>query len=495
MKKNYANSLVKVLCLILFVLLGFRQFTVAQEKFGLTTSNFGGINAAQLNPAATVNSKLFLDFNLMSAGFFLENNFLYIHQNDYNFFNFLQKNPKWPSLDVKGQGLDYYESVEKVDGFQRNDIMGPSFAIAAGNIAYGFFTKAVTVTSINGLPDDIAILMYEGLKYDSLYGIENLNSKFNAATVGWGEIGINFSGIFKEYRRNRWSAGINLRRLLGYGSAYITNNSMDYTLVNDSTLDIRDLEAESGFSLPYNYESNQFPDDGNFFKGKGTAIDIGVMYEKKTYYPVRTHLKRNCSYEYEDYLYRIGLSLLDAGSIKFSRNAQVHSFSDIRVYWDEVDTLAFQNLNSAVYDISQVLYNDSLASLKANSFKIAMPAALSLQADFQYYQNWFLNTTFVLPLKTSDVQISRPSQAILSVRYESRWFEIGFPLSLYDFQKPRMGLFGRIYFFSFGTEKLGGLFGFSDFTGLDLYFSFKYNILKGDCNRYKPHHDCRHLTF
>jgi hypothetical protein len=382
-----------------------------------------------------------------------------------------------------------------VDGFQRNDIMGPSFSIAAGNFAYGLFTRAVTVTSVNDLPDDIAILMYEGLEYDTLYGVDNLNSKFDAATVGWGEIGINFSGIFKEYRRNRWSAGINLRRLFGYGSAYITNNSMDYTLVNDTTLDIRNLEAESGFALPFSYENNQFPDDGNLFKGKGSAFDIGVMYEKKTNYPIRKHSKRNCSYEYEDYLYRIGLSLLDAGSIKFTRNAQVHSFSDIQLYWDEIDTLEFLNLNSAIYDLSQVLYNDSLASQKASSFKIGLPAALSLQADFQYYQNWFLNTTFVLPLKTSDVQISRPSQAILSVRYESRWFEFGFPLSLYNFEKPRLGLFGRIYFFSFGTEKLGGLFGFNDFTGLDLYFSFKYNILKGDCNRYKPHHDCRHLTF
>ncbi len=481
--------------LILVMLLFSAHFLVAQEKVGLTTSNFGGINAAQLNPAATFNSKLFLDINFLSGGFFLENNFLYIHKEDYNFMNYLSKNPQLPGVDIPGQGLDYNRAIQKVDGFQRNDLMGPSFSIALGKLAFGVFTKATTVTSINDLPDDIAVLMFEGLQYDTLYGTKNINGKFDSETLEWGEVGINFSGVLSEYRQNRWSGGINLRHLFGYGSAYINNNSTEYTLVNDTTLDINNLEGESGFSLPYDYDENIYPDDGNFFKGKGNAVDLGVMYEKSMTYPSRSKPKKFCSYAYEDYLFKAGLSLIDVGSVKFSENAQVHGFSDIDVYWDEVDTLEFENLNTVVKDLSQVFYGDTAASLKATSFKIGLPAALSFQADYQYFQNWFLNTTFVLPLKISNVQLSRPAQAILSVRYESRWFEIGFPLSLYDFQKPRLGVFARIYFFSFGTEKLGGFLNYSDFTGLDFYFSVKYNILKGDCSRYKPYHDCRHLSF
>jgi len=487
---------IRFLSLMLIMLFGFGGFVAAQEKIGLTTSNFGGITAAQLNPAATLNSKLFLDINFFGAGFFLENNFLYIHKADYNFMNYLSKNPQLPGLEIPGEGLDYNRAIQKVDGYQRNDLMGPSFSIALGKIAFGVFTKATTVTSINDLPDDIAVLMFEGLQYDTLYGVNNSNGKFDSETLGWGEIGINFSGVLSEKRQNIWSGGINLRRLFGYGSVYVNNSSTEYTLVNDTTLDINNLEGESGFSLPYDYDENIYPDDGSFFKGKGNAIDFGVMYEKRISYPSRSKPKKFCSYEYEDYLFKAGLSLIDVGSVKFSENAQVHAFSDINVFWDEVDDLAYENLNTTIYDLNRVFYNgDTTVSLKATSFKIGLPAALSFQADYQYYQNWFLNTTFVLPIKISNVQLSRPAQAILSVRYESRWFEIGFPLSLYDFQKPRLGAFARIYFFSFGTEKLGGLFNFSDFTGLDFYFSVKYNILKGDCSRYKPFKDCRHLSF
>jgi len=480
---------------MLIMLFGFGGFVAAQEKIGLTTSNFGGITAAQLNPAATLNSKLFLDINFFGAGFFLENNFLYIHKEDYSFMNFLKKNPQLPSVEVPGEGLDYNRTIQKVDGFQRNDLLGPSFSITLGKIAIGIFTKATTVTSVNDLPEDIAILMFEGLQYDTLYGIKNTNGKFDSETLGWGEIGINFSGTLKKRQRYRWSGGVNIRRLFGYGSVYINNNSTEYTLINDTTLDISNLEGESGFSLPYDYDENIYPDDGSFFKGKGNAVDFGVMYVKKATYPIRSNTKKFCSFEYEDYLFKAGLSLIDVGFVNFSENAQVHAFSDIDVYWDEVDDLAYENLNSTVKDLSEVFYGDTAASLKATSFKIGLPAALSFQADYQYFQNWFVNTTFVLPLKFSDVQLSRPAQAILSLRYESRKFEFGVPLSLYDFQKPRLGVFARIYFISFGTEKLGGFFGYSDFTGLDFYFSVKYNILKGDCNRYKPERDCRHLTF
>ena len=153
---------------MLIMLFGFGGFVAAQEKIGLTTTNFGGINAAQLNPAATLNSKLFLDINFLGAGFFLENNFLYIHKEDYSFTNYLGKNPQLPSVDIPGEGLDYKRAIQKVDGFQRNDLMGPSFSITLGKIALGIFTKATTVTSINDLPDDIAVLMFEGLQYDTL---------------------------------------------------------------------------------------------------------------------------------------------------------------------------------------------------------------------------------------------------------------------------------------------------------------------------------------
>ncbi len=482
--------------LFLILFFGLRQYSTAQEKYGLNTTNFGGINSAQLNPASTINSKLFLDINLASGGFFLENNFIFIHKEDYNLLNLLRKHPITPSDTLKGHGLDFDEKVEKVFAYQNFFVMGPSFSMATKKVAFGIFSKAMQVTSVDELPINIAILLYKGLKYDTtFYDVRNMNDKFEAVTMGWGELGVNFSFILSEYRKNRWSAGINVRRLFGFGGAFVKNNAIDYTLINDKTIDIKNINTVSGFSLPFDYTKNEFPDDENIFKVRGMAADVGIMFEKKTVYVVNRHNIRACSYEYEDYVYRFGLSLLDLGNIKFTENAQVHRFTDVKNYWDNIDDLTFENLNSFFDKLSQEFLYNPKASLKANFFTVELPTALSFQADYQPYQNWFVNTTFIFPLKTSDVQLKRPRQAIASFRYESRWFEIGLPFSYYDFKQPRLGLFARYYFLTIGTEKIGGFFNFSDFTGLDFYFSIKYNILKGDCNRYKPLPDCRHLSF
>ena len=62
------------------------------------------------------------------------------------------------------------------------------------------------------------------------------------------------------------------------------------------------------------------------------------------------------------------------------------------------------------------------------------------------------------------------------------------PLSLYNWQLVRLGLALRVYGITIGTDKLGGYFHFSDFTGLDFYLSFKVFFNKGNCRIKGPVH-------
>jgi hypothetical protein len=467
----------------------------SQEKIGLTVSNYGGVYSNQLNPAAAINSKVFFDFNLLGASTFIENNFLFIHKKDYRLFSFLSRNPDIPVYDEPGSGLDYTASGDAVQVYERVDLMGPSFSYSFGKHSVGFTSKVLAVTSVTDLPRNIAVLMYEGLEFDSLYGIDQNHGAFDFSTMGWWEVGGNYAYIFKKQQRKVWSAGINVRALFGYAGTSVQARSLDYTLVNDSTIDIRNLDADIGFSIPVDLDDNEYPDDGAKFKGKGIAVDLGVMYVRKRELPTRSEPKKYCAYEHEDYIYKIGFSVLDLGAMNFKENAQQHTYDNVGAYWDDIDTVGFGSINELTKKFSSVFYGDPNASLQSNSFKLGLPTRLSLQADYQYFPNWYLNTVFVLPVKLSDNQLRRPSQAIFSLRYETSRLEVNVPLSLYDLRKPRLGLFVRFYFISIGTEKLGGLFSFQDFTGLDLYVSVKYHFEKGRCARYKHSSNCRHMAF
>lgn len=469
----------------------------AQEQFGLKMSNYGGIDGASLNPSSTVTSKTFLDLNLAAGFFSIENNFLFIHHNDYQLTNFIKKNPELPSYEIRGEGLDYLYGEEPVDGFQTAGGMGPSFSMTLGRHAFGLSTKVSSATSVNNLPRDIAVLMFEGLDYTPLQDSNFVHDDFDMASLTWWEIGANYSWLFHRNTWSNWSAGINLRYLSGYAGATISSRTLDYLVLNDSIIKVNRIDAGIGFSVPVNYDDNTFPSEGEIFKGSGFAMDLGISYRRNRSPNVRKDPRRYCQYQYQDYIYELGFSMVDLGKLTFRDHISEHVFDSDSVSWNSVDTLGYQNINDLFSEFSSVLYmGDRQASNQGSStFGINLATAISFQADFNYYPNWYLGGALILPVSTGELQLRRPAQAMLSLRYETPEFEFNIPVSLYDFEKPRIGLYARFYYFSIGTDKLGGLFGFNDFYGMDIYFSIKYQILKGYCNRTKPYPDCRHLAF
>ncbi len=483
---------------IVFLLAAFLiHFTssVAQEMSGITLSNYGGINTVRLNPSGLLNSRLFYDVNIAAGDVFVENNFVFIHKEDYGLFNFLQKNPEFPSADIPGEGVDYNSGSNLIRGFEQTDVLGPSFSIVLNKQAFGISTRAVTMTSVTDLPEYLGELMFEGFNYEPLHGIPQNHDRFDAASAAWWEIGFSYAREIRKRNFEKWSFGINARRLWGYAGMSLMSYNAEYTVLSDSAMDIRNLDAEIGFGIPLNYDNNEFPDDGRTFKGRGTAFDFGLTFVKMKNVSTSRSYKSYCRYEYEDYIYKIGVSMLDVGGLRFAENARVLRYENVSQDWQQIDTLDFVNTNTLVSDLSEVFYNDPDASTSGDAFTLGLPAAVSIQADYNYYPNWHLSSLVILPLKISNSQLQRPGQVLVSLRYETERFEFALPVSLYDFKKPRIGLSARFYYFTIGTDKLGGFFGFDDFYGMDIYFSAKFHILKGWCGRYKPAPGCKDFDF
>lgn len=479
----------------LFILMLLANCTLAQERYGMAISNFGGVSAALFNPAATSNQKAFLDVNLLTLGVSFENNFVFIHRQDYTFGNYLSRDPLLPVTGVRGEGLDYKADQQFIKGFVKTDLIGPSFTISLGEHSFGLFSRAVSVTSAREAPGEIGVLLFEGIDYEPLQNIPLLHEEFAVTSMAWGEVGLNYAYRFSSNQFHYLAAGVNVRRLFGYAGAYLSAYNADYTLLQD-TIDIRNINADIGFSLPLDYDNSEFNSAGQLFRGSGTAFDLGISYRRHRSMKLIPHPSRPCAREYQPYLYKIGISLLDIGNIRFNNNAQEHAFENAAAWWPEYDTLEFDGLNSLARHLSEVFYNDPDATLsEVNNMRIGTPAALSLQADVQYYPDWYISGAVILPIKLANYQLERPGQLFVSLRYETDIIEVNVPVSLYDFEKPRIGLYGRYRFLSAGTDKLGGFFGFSDMYGLDFYVALNFRILKGHCIKARRYRDCRHLAF
>ncbi len=459
---------------LLFAFLGMMAFVNAQEMWGVVNGNYAGINSTMINPSSMMHSKLYMDINIATADVFFENNAFYIHREDYKPLSFLKVDADFPEYGKDDLPFDYYRNTQRKNMHLSIRALGPSFSIAQRDQAFGFQIAFRTVVSARDIPYEIIPFSYEGLDYVPQHNINYNDDIMLISSLSWTEIGMSYARTVSRQGPNHLTAGITIKKLLGYAGAYLDLENIDYIVNNDSTLNIRNIRGELGYSTA------SMP-AGQMINGKGFGIDVGITYERKSKYSQSRRSKKLCKQPYEDYVYRIGVSLLDMGRIRFRSPAARHDYNDVGAFWEHIDTVNFRNVEQFTQMISGVLYGDPNASLSSNRINMVLPSALSLQFDFHFRKQWYVNLTTVLPVKTGKAYIYRPAQLAITPRYESRTIEINMPVSLYDMRRPRVGLSTRFWFFTIGTDNLLGFFNVTDFTGFDLYVSLKFNFLKGRC--------------
>jgi hypothetical protein len=86
----------KIIILIIFTIVFIP--VKAQEMLGIVNSNYAGSVGSIINPSSIVNSKLFMDINLVTADIFAQNNYLYIYGEDYKLFQFLKRDPEFQRM-------------------------------------------------------------------------------------------------------------------------------------------------------------------------------------------------------------------------------------------------------------------------------------------------------------------------------------------------------------------------------------------------------------
>jgi hypothetical protein len=369
-------------------------------------------------------------------------------------------------------------------------VKGPSAMVSFGRHAVALHTGARYLTSMNRAPYHILNWGYYGLDYIPQQNINYNNKNFSANTLTLAEIGATYAFGFRRFGNEDWSLGVTANYLFSLGGAYMYANDVNYLVVNDSTIDIKNLNAEIGFSLPLDYNDNDFPDDNGWIKGTGFGVDLGVTFQNKVLSYQKKRFSKLCRQRYIDYIYKVGVSVIDLGFVNLKTNTQVHSYDDVSEYWIGIDTLNYYNVNQLAETFSEVFYGDPQASYRGSKAKIYLPTAISIQGDYKIYKSWYAGAVFIHPLVMGKSFIHRPAQIALIPRYETPVLEFSLPLSLYSWTYPRVGASVRYHFLTVGSDDLLGLVGLTNFTGMDFYISLKINFTKGKCGRYNRNVPC-----
>ena len=471
---------------LLLLFLTFNKTSIGQEMLGTVFSDYSGINSAVINPALLTGSRSYLDINIIGANAFVRNTWAYIPKEDMNIWELLSSDsliPKYGKYRYNGS-YKYYENTNTKYLAQSVRIMGPSAMIQTGEHAFGLSFSVRSVTSANNIPFEFPVFAYEELTYTELQDIVFDDNDFDFASLSWAEISGSWAYDFHRFYKGKLTLGINAKFLMAFGGFYSMNRNANYVVYDSKNIEIFNYDAEFGMALPINYDSDLLAYEEPLFKGYGAGLDIGFVYTRmKNIYPQRGG-EKICSKPYEEYLYRIGVSILDIGGVSMNKNAVKHNYENVNGLWMEFDTIGFYNINKVFQDLSTVLYDDPNKSKTDDKISIYLPTSVSVQFEAKLKKDIYLSAMWMQSIRTSQKQLRRPSQLAIVPRYEKNMFTISLPISIIEYKYVRLGAAFRVGPLTIGSERLGILLGISDIDGADIYFSLKFNLKKGKCNTY-----------
>ena len=356
-----------------------------------------------------------------------------------------------------------------------------------GKHGFAFTTSFRYLTSGNNIPWEMPVMSYESLKYPPIQNVNFDDYNMDFETQGWMEIGLSYAYDIYHRFDKQLTVGVSVKLLKGYAGVTAQVNNVNYIVLNDSTINFKNLNGQVGYAIPVDYDDNTVPFHDPFFKGTGAGLDVGVVYTKRRYIDNKK-FKKVCDQRFEDYIYRIGFSILDIGGIKYKNNAQYHSYDDVSVIWQNFDTISYSNIHEVARELSYVFYGDREASYRKSEFSIGLPLAVSLQFDYhiQKKKSFYIAGYWIQPVRFNLHTIRRPAELAVIPRYETKNLEFSLPLSLYEYKYPRIGFAARFWFLTIGTDRIANYLGLGDIYGIDFYASIKFNFGKGSCRVVEP---------
>lgn len=477
-------SKLKSTILIVLILLNIQMF--GQEMLGLGFSNYSGISGKNINPAFLTGSKVYLDINLAGAGLSVENNFIYLPNQNGNIWTILHGDTLPQIYGPYGYNgyFTYLPKKSYYSASQMATVMGPGVMIQYGKQAYGISVSARSYGSMYRFPGQLLRELYSHKINNQVTGTEYNLKKFGLASLSWAELSFNYAYDFYQRYGTKLTGGIEFKVLYGAEGAFVETHNFKYHTVSQTSIQIDTLNTTVGMSLPVNY-SNSNADLNPWHKGHGIGFSIGFTYTKELNNAEPKEKNSFCANPYEDYKYRVGLSILDVGSIRFKNNTRLYHIHTSNVTADINQFNLYNNIDATLNSMMTLLQVDTTKALVDSTIKMSLPSALSLQMDYRLRKYIYVSGFWIQPLRFSKKSLRRPAELAVIPRYDTRWVGVSVPVSLYDYQQLRLGLALRIYSVTIGTEKLGTLMGFGKLDGLDAYFDIKFNIDKGRCLSWK----------
>lgn len=474
---KYSKNISRLLLFTSFLsIFAFQAFS--QDFLGYSSSNYAGVSGIDLNPASIADSRYKFDMTLIGANATFANNYIGLSKAAL-------KNKKTTFKD--SAFADKY-LLERLNASNKSVFLSaqgvlPSFMITLSpKHAIALNARVRTVFNIDGMEPELASLIYHTLQDSANWKKEFTNENLSLQTMTWMEYGATYARVFKDDNDQFFKAGARLKLLQGMYAAYVYVDNLDYKFSNDTVLSIYNTDVNYGHSQTFTLDN----DMAGLVSGAkpSVGLDLGAVYEwrpdREKNYRYDMDGKTGLDMRYKDkYKLRVGFSILDIGAIKFEKST-VGNFNANVQNWP-IDTLVSDTSITPIANLDSIIANTFTINEEVGNFKMNLPTAFSLQADYNIWKDFYVNFTayYAMRFTKNKDKVHDITTFSITPRWDWKWFGVFMPISYNSFRNASLGLAARVGPLIVGTNNLSPILGLNNVYGANAYFLLKIPIMYG----------------
>lgn len=414
---------------------------LAQDFPGYRVGNYTGVNGVFFNPANIADSRYKFDFNLFSLNTSLGNSNAAFKLKDLG--------NSFDEDSIKTQLFG--DKAGPASGLLSVNLVGPSLMFNTGRkMSFALTTRARAMVNIKDIDGKLANKLIDDVSNDADLPYDIMSDQNMAVSAnGWTEFGLSVGRVLADKGKHFLKGGITLKYLAGAANSHLYINKLKATLNEDAVTEDYYLTEGSG-TLGVGFGGVQlFNDDFNAddllaFKSTGFGGDIGFVYEFRPDESIQSR-------EANKYKLRVGVALLDIGTIKYERDLARSGAYNINIagaekfYLSELDDVELDDYKSTLDGLPQ--YFTPTSDNGASDIKVSLPTTLQVDVDYHIHRGFYINAAGQFSLSKME---NKPfnnqyyNGFTATPRFEGRAFGIYVPVNYNELTKLNAGVSVRM---------------------------------------------------
>lgn len=455
--------------------LSFAGLVHAQEQFGLLHSNYAGTDAVALDPARMATQWQWMDVNVVGADLHVWNDHVYVTTRQRTIIGQMRESIRTSD----GTGFTINESLAsgRRSAFINARVAGPAVVLNLGRSSIGAHISTRAAISATGVGEDLARFGYHGLHYWPQHGIRYQDDGLRLLGAAWTEIGVSYARLLAAHDFSLLSAGITAKYLVAHAGGGLVLHTLDYAILDTLQAQVQAASGTYGLAGPA------------VDAGRGLGLDLGITYERTLdeadgYIPHQSG--GGCTPL--NYRYRLGVSLIDLGGMRF-RNAYAGDFDASAALYTDYPGLH----PNGTEGIDSLLSHSLSGFVRSGAFSMGLPTAVAVQYDQRILAHVYVAGDLVQNLSVfNGMRLRRPNTVAVVPRFETQRLELAVPVVFheYDYRHPTVGVMLRLNNVIIGSDNALPFVSHVPAYGADLYCRIKWTIFRSPVCRgkRKPKH-------